>query len=1063
MSRKPEDDRRRKQRRSGEELDPAKFPFGESLKGSDSDRVKFPFGETIDESDEAALGLPGASTAGDARDELVSEDDLDEPTLRTLGLLGSQSGDYADSDLGAIDSDLGALDQSGDVIRDTGEYDPEPFESSAVLPSMPPGSTPADDAAGFDSDQGDLDSDVRDLEDDDYDPMFTPSELGPVSDMGPIGPSGPLVIVDDGAESTRFSASVAGDDSVRIAGARSARRPRSRGRPAPPPDEPSEELVHGAEPSESGGVSGAEGLTASAEEYMASWDDGDLDPDVPVPTLSTRAKREGSGKPPGKKRAPSGRVATARGKSRSARASAAGEVAEEEGRKRSKLPLLLVLLLLGSCGLTVGLEVKRRQDVADLQAAHREELAALNQAHEAALSETRGGLQQALDLAKGEQGELSERLQAVQAKLSEARSALESAQAEQRAELDQERARLQREQAAALEVELAKAVEQALLEEQAEVQARIDAAVEQAHEADAEELERLRGRNAELERALEAEREARQKAEAALERARQGADAGHEGGGEEHAGTDEEDPFGEDYFGDDPFADGGDEGSGDGGGDDSGSELDAFFGDAPASRKKPSGGSELDAFFGGGSSGGGSELDDFFGGGGEVAEEAPPEEEPNAVAEAWETFTEYVHGSLGYRHFSHFSRHGAQKTRNEVSLNVDFDHWYWLKENRTAGLRMVANLEVRADDDHLYGGSYDTFDDENPHRPYLVPNALYGAFLYESFEFRLGYQRFAWGTGDMFNPTDQINPSDYSDLFAGRRIPVFAAAVDLNLQFEFGSVNVELISIPTFTRTRVPPSNTRFDPLAGFPLTVLRPDDPPGDLQSTQWAAKVTLHAKGWDVSLSAYTGFDDLPAGQLATVVIFPPVLQVEPVFDRIHMLGADFATTLAFLDLPGEAGDLLERIQIHGEAAHTFYEGPRGDEILQYVFGINYTFVDLIGEGDLALILEYAGELVTKDAEAMTGSNLGRVLAGAVLLRLQYGFEFQPMQLLQSLSLAVNLALNVNGPENAWLHPELQYGVNDTLSFTLAGDIFYGPDDTFFGQYERDGRVVFSAKLAF
>ncbi|MCA8921218.1 MAG: hypothetical protein KDD82_05380, partial [Planctomycetes bacterium] len=332
MSPRPDDDEapRRKPGRSGPEPDPAKFPFGESLNpnAAGADRARFPFGDTLDESDEAALGVPGASTTGDEEEELVSAEDLDEPTLRALGLAGSKSSDYLDSDLGAlVDSDLGALDTSGDVIRDTGEYDPEDeiFDSSSSLPNVPPGSTPDDDAslAGIASGTGALD-------DDDDDPMFTPSELGRVSDMGAIGPSGPLVIVDDEAQSTRFSASVAGDDSVRLAGARSARRPGQRGarrppkEPAPPP----------------------------SEDFEASWDDGDLDVDVPVPTVSARKPpardtprgkeprkgtgkepRKGTGKEPRKATGKEPRKATGKGKRETRATGAQSRVASGRARR----------------------------------------------------------------------------------------------------------------------------------------------------------------------------------------------------------------------------------------------------------------------------------------------------------------------------------------------------------------------------------------------------------------------------------------------------------------------------------------------------------------------------------------------------------------------------------------------------------------------------------------------------------------------------------------------------------------------------------------------------------
>ena len=46
---------------------------------------------------------------------------------------------------------------------------------------------------------------------------------------------------------------------------------------------------------------------------------------------------------------------------------------------------------------------------------------------------------------------------------------------------------------------------------------------------------------------------------------------------------------------------------------------------------------------------------------------------------------------------------------------------------------------------------------------------------------------------------------------------------------------------------------------------------------------------------------------------------------------------------------------------------------------------------------------------------------------------------------------------------HPEVNYTVTDYFSMQLAADVFFGPKDTFFGQYERDGRLILNAKLSF
>jgi hypothetical protein len=194
-----------------------------------------------------------------------------------------------------------------------------------------------------------------------------------------------------------------------------------------------------------------------------------------------------------------------------------------------------------------------------------------------------------------------------------------------------------------------------------------------------------------------------------------------------------------------------------------------------------------------------------------------------------------------------------------------------------------------------------------------------------------------------------------------------------------------------------------------------------------------------------------------IAVLSLAPLLIVVDPVFDRIHMVGADFATTLGFLGLEGKLGDILGGIQLHGEAAHVFVEGPRQDDYAQYVFGLNYTWIDVFAEHDITLVLEYAGDAVTDEAEgALPGVRLSRILRGAILARLQYAVD-------EDLSFEVNAAVITHGDENGIIHPQVNYDVTDNLRLRLGGDIFVGPEDTFFGQFKRDGRVIFDIEWAF
>jgi hypothetical protein len=491
-----------------------------------------------------------------------------------------------------------------------------------------------------------------------------------------------------------------------------------------------------------------------------------------------------------------------------------------------------------------------------------------------------------------------------------------------------------------------------------------------------------------------------------------------------------------------------------------GSEVDDWeadlFGDSTP--RGGSGGS------GGGSSGsGGADTDDlealFADDGGSGEEGGMFEEEGenlHPVDRAWAWARENIHGKAGYKNLTHFDRGAsdARTTRHEFRAELSYRDWLWQNEVGSGGVRVVAELQVQADDDTYATGIPDSLDDDDRRRPILTTGDFYIALAIDWFEVRAGYQIFSWGTGDLLNPTNNINPIDFSDAFDSRRIPVMAAAITLDFDF----ISLEAVAVPTFTRSRLPLRNRRFDALRNSALPVLNPEDPEEEPENAQVAARAIAHVGGIDLSISGYRGFSDLPSARL--VVIQQPIqaLVVDPVYERIHVAGFDFATTLGIFGIEGGLGEFLGGIQVHGEAAHVFNESKFGDDFLQYVVGINYQFVDLIFEHDLTLVLEYASEYVTKDAEGTqaNGNALDRVFRSSILARLAYEVN-------ESISFEVNGALVLHGDENAYVHPAAKWNVTDNLQLELAGDIFWGAEGTFFGQFDKDTRVIFEARVVF
>ncbi|MBL4845903.1 MAG: hypothetical protein JKY65_10275 [Planctomycetes bacterium] len=486
------------------------------------------------------------------------------------------------------------------------------------------------------------------------------------------------------------------------------------------------------------------------------------------------------------------------------------------------------------------------------------------------------------------------------------------------------------------------------------------------------------------------------------------------------------------------------ESEGGGGGDVDDWEAD-LFGDSSGGESASAGGSSEE---------GGDDLEALFAEGG--YEEGDEGENLHPVDEVWAWALENLHGSAGYKNLTHFDggASDARKTRHEFRAELSYRDWLWQNEVGGSGVRLVAELEVRVDDDVYATGIPDSIDDDDRRRPILTTKDFYIALAIDWFEVRAGYQIFSWGTGDLLNPTDNINPTDFSDAFDSRRIPVMAAAISLDFDF----ISLEFVTVPTFTRSRLPLRNRRFDALRTSALPVLNPEDPEEGLSGVQWAGRIVGHVGGIDISVSGYTGYSDLPSARL--VVIQQPIqaLVVDPVYERIHVGGIDFATTLGIFGLEGGLGEVLGGIQLHGEAAHVFTEGTFGDDYLQYVAGINYQFVDLILEHDLTLVLEYASEYVTKKAEGtqVNGNALDRVFKSAILARLAYEVN-------ESISFEFNAALILHGEENFYVHPAAKWNVTDNLQLEVAGDVFFGPEGTFFGQFDQDNRVIFEARVVF
>ena len=186
---------------------------------------------------------------------------------------------------------------------------------------------------------------------------------------------------------------------------------------------------------------------------------------------------------------------------------------------------------------------------------------------------------------------------------------------------------------------------------------------------------------------------------------------------------------------------------------------------------------------------------------------------------------------------------------------------------------------------------------------------VYG-FLLPDLDIRIGKQRIAWGTADVLNPTDNLNPDNFSNLLDfGQKMAVTSLLFD----YYFDIFNVSLVLIPIMTPSVLPATDygnlfgAMLEPMGFTTLDVhenfMIPDF---GLENVMAALKVSvLNVLGFDISVSDFWGFDDVPAMTgLSITPTGPTSATVDYTIDypRVNVVGMDFIGSLGPVGLWGE-----------------------------------------------------------------------------------------------------------------------------------------------------------------
>lgn len=458
---------------------------------------------------------------------------------------------------------------------------------------------------------------------------------------------------------------------------------------------------------------------------------------------------------------------------------------------------------------------------------------------------------------------------------------------------------------------------------------------------------------------------------------------------------------------------------------------------------------------------------------------------------------------------------GSIETDNRFTVESDEESTFVFNEN-TLNIHLKADLSSNV----LAYGSVDfaavgldnreieteTLLDRERMDPYRIDvGEVYlslSALFFQDLDVRFGRQRIAWGRADKFNPTDNLNPDDFSDLLDfGAKLP--SEAIQAN--YYLGDFTFTGVYIPFFKPSLLPKTDFRalfenqFDEFkSDFTIDTgdadldnvlnlmmgpmmdqaelgeldLRTRLPKKTLANSMAAFKTAYSVGGFDMSVSYLYGRDDIPVPRTITMSADATNLdsvdvEVIQEYPRLHVIGADFAGALSFL---WDVGVWAEGAYFIPERIKTEYF-LRGDQLTLDLLGAALgrpVENDIrIGEDDplehdyfkgtagfdytfpygIYVNFQYIRGLFNENTEDLIGN---------------YLFGASEKSFLHD-SIKIRLASIGCPDDGSWaIYPELSYFPFDAVELKLASFHIFGEEDTRLGAFGDDLAIV-KAKVRF
>jgi hypothetical protein len=316
-------------------------------------------------------------------------------------------------------------------------------------------------------------------------------------------------------------------------------------------------------------------------------------------------------------------------------------------------------------------------------------------------------------------------------------------------------------------------------------------------------------------------------------------------------------------------------------------------------------------------------------------------------------------------------------------------------------------------------------------------------------DLRIGKQIVVWGRADGINPTDNLTPHDFTVMLPfedDQRFGTIALKGDLYLP---GEMALTLFATPFFEPSKIPlpaSSSIRFSE-----------SKPVQTFENSEIGLKLDHTGGRFDWSVSYYHGVDLLPDARI--VGMSPSGIDLELRHNRIDVFGADAARNFG-------------RYGFRAEAAYVLTEDREGEDptvknpFFFYVLGVDRTFFE-----NLNINLQLTGRWVANfnDPEDISDPVLRAVAIQNAIFdqqqeRMGYGLTSRVGKKWFNDTLEAEILAFINFQRtNSFIRPLITYAFTDHLKGTFGGEIYTGPDDSFFGRLHENQGIFTELRYSF